>query len=213
MKKRVFSALFGSLFLALVVAACGGNTTPSTGSSGGNNKMMSGMSTATSGSNPMTDSLKGLSGKDFEVQFLQEMIAHAQSAVALAQLIPTHTKRAELGTLAQDIISAQKKEISEMTTWLSTWYHEKPVADSISVPGMMEMMGNVDQLKNARNAEFDKLFLTIMITHHYQAVNMANLLPEKTQRPELLKLGQEMVKTQSAEIQHMQGWQQKWFQS
>jgi uncharacterized protein (DUF305 family) len=119
MKKRVFSALFGSLFLALVVAACAGTTTPSTGSSGGNDKMMFAMSTATSGSNPMTDSLKRLSGKDFEVQFLQEMIAHSQSAVALAQLVPTHTKRAELGTLAQDIISVQNKEISEMTTWLS----------------------------------------------------------------------------------------------
>ncbi len=189
MKKRVFPALFGSLVLALVVAACAGNTTPSTGSTGGNNKMMSGMSTATTGSNPMTDSLKGLSGKGFEVQFLQEMIAHAQSAVALAQLVPTHTKRAELGTLAQEIISVQKKEISEMTTWLSTWDHEKPIAASISAPGMMEMMGNVDQLKNARNAEFDKLFLTMMITHHHQAVSMANLLPEKTQRPELIKQG------------------------
>ena len=53
-----------------------------------------------------------------------------------------------------------------------------------------------------------------MMTSHYQeAVNMATLLPTKTQRPELLKLGQNSVASQSAEIQQMKGWQQAWFKS
>jgi len=36
-------------------------------------------------------------------------------------------------------------------------------------------------------------------------------LPSKTERPALLKLGQDIVKTQSAEIQQMQSWQRQWF--
>ncbi len=39
---------------------------------------------------------------------------------------------------------------------------------------------------------------------------MANLLPSKTQRSELVKLGQNIVKTQTAEIEQMKGWQKVW---
>lgn len=159
----------------------------------------------------MTSSLQGLSGKDFEIKFMQEMIVHHQSAVQMAQLVPTHTKRAELNTLAQNIISAQNKEISDMTGWLAKWYNEKPLADSMSVPGMTSMMGDINTMKNMQDAAFDKQFLTMMIAHHQQAVSMANLIPTKTQRPELIQLGQNIVSSQSAEIQQMQGWQKAWF--
>ena len=161
----------------------------------------------------MTDSLKGLSGKDFEIKFMQDMIIHHQSAIAMAKLVPTHTKRAELITLSQNIITAQTREITNMTTWLAQWYHEEPLTDSMSVPGMSTMMGDMNSLEHAKDAEFDHHFLMMMIAHHQQAVNMAHLIPSKTQRPELVQLGQNIVQTQSAEIQQMQGWQQQWFKS
>ena len=66
-------------------------------------------------SDAMTTSLQGLSGKDFEVKFMQDMVAHHQSALEMATLVPTHTKRPELTTLAQNIITAQTKEIGQMT--------------------------------------------------------------------------------------------------
>ncbi len=159
----------------------------------------------------MTDSLKNVSGKDFEIKFMQEMLVHHQSAIDMATLVPKHTQRPELNTLSQNIITAQSKEISEMTSWLNTWYHEKPLVDSTSVPGMMDMMGNMNMLKNMKDAAFDKQFTIMMIQHHQQAVNMAHLIPGKTQRPELVELGQNIIKTQSSEIQHMQTWQKEWF--
>lgn len=163
------------------------------------------------GSDPMTDSLKGLSGKAFEVKFMQEMIVHHQAAVDMAKLVPTHTKRPELNTLATNIITAQTKEIGQMTTWLHQWYNEKPVTDTMSVPGMMDMVSNMDKLKVAKAVDFDKQFITMMIQHHQQAVNMANLISSRTQRPELLQLGHNIVTTQSAEIQEMKNWQHTWF--
>ncbi|GHO84734.1 hypothetical protein KSZ_27400 [Dictyobacter formicarum] len=169
--------------------------------------------TMKTGSDPMTDSLKDLTGKAFEVKFMQEMIVHHQAAVDMAKLVPTHTKRPELNTLATNIITAQTKEIGQMTTWLDQWYKEKPVTDAMSVPGMMDMMGGMDQLKAAKDADFDKQFTTMMIQHHQQGVNMANLIPSKTQRPELTQLGQNIIKTQSAEIQEMKNWQQAWFKA
>lgn len=165
----------------------------------------------TPGNDAMTQSLKALSGAEFETKFMQEMIAHHMSAIDMAKLVPTNTKRPELLKLSQDIISAQNKEISDMTGWLASWYSAKPLADMMSAPGMMDMMGQMDKLKAAKDAEFDKMFLSMMIEHHSNAVSMASLVPQKTQRPELLKLSQDIIKSQSAEIEQMKSWQKTWF--
>jgi len=211
-KKRFLFSLLLSLLAVLVLAACG--STSSTGSSGSGQSptaTMPAMSTGTPTSDPMTNSLKGVSGKDFEVKFMQDMIAHHQSAVEMAQLVPTHTKRPELNTLAQNIISSQSKEISQMTTWLAQWDNAKPLASSMDAPGMMDMMGGIDQMKSAKDAAFDRLFLDQMTMHHQQAVNMSKLVPQKSQRPELVNLSQNIITAQTGEIQHMNTWKKQWF--
>jgi uncharacterized protein (DUF305 family) len=216
MQRYRLTALFGGLLLLL--AACGSTTTrASTGSQASSGKPLSDLRmttpATTQGSDPMTNSLKGLSGKTFEITFMQDMIVHHQAAVTMAKLVPTHTTRAELITLSQNIITAQNQQITEMTTWLAQWYQEKPLSNPMSVPGMMSMMADMNKLKNLKGAAFDQQFLSMMISHHQAAVNMANLIPARTQHPQLVQLGQNIVKAQSAEIKHMQGWQQQWFKS
>jgi len=71
-------------------------------------------------------------------------------------------------------------------------------------------MGDMDKLKSVKEAAFDEQFLRMMIEHHTQATSMAALLPSKTQRPELVKIGQDIIKSQSAEIEQMKGWQKTW---
>jgi uncharacterized protein (DUF305 family) len=165
----------------------------------------------TTSSDPMTDSLKPLSGKAFEIKFLQYMIVHHQAADQMAQLISTHTAHPQLQTLAQDIIRTQSSEITEMTIWLKQRYGAQPISNPTSVPGMTAMMYNMEHLKTLYGITFDEQFLPLMIQHHQQAGNMSNLLPSKTQCPELLTLGQNIIKTQGAEIQQMQTWQKEWF--
>ena len=220
MKKPFGIVTVGAFFLLLILAACGGTASKANTMPGMDQSVMqhTATSTATSsqastGTDPMTESLKPLSGKDFEIKFLQEMIVHHQSAIDMAQLVPSHTKRPELNTLANNIIQAQTREIDEMKQWLKQWYNEQPLTDNMSVPGMMEMMGSMNTLKNARDADFDKQFITMMIQHHQQAINMAKLIPEKTQRPELVTLKQNIVATQSQEVQQMQNWQKDWFKA
>src|SRR5258708_843533 len=102
MKKYWTWSLLGSLLLVVILSACGA-TTP-TAQSAPDHTNMPGMTTPMTGTtmttDPMTESLKNLSGKKFEVTFMQEMIVHHQAAIDMAQLVPTHTKRAELNTLA-----------------------------------------------------------------------------------------------------------------
>ena len=59
--------------------------------------------------------------KDFDVAFVEHMIPHHQMAVMMASMLKNGTKRSEMKKLADDIISAQTKEIDQMRSWLQDW--------------------------------------------------------------------------------------------
>lgn len=70
----------------------------------------------------MNASLRGKTGDAFDKTFLEEMIVHHQGAVDMAEEVLQVSKRPELVTLANEIISAQEKEITLMQGWLATWF-------------------------------------------------------------------------------------------
>ncbi len=72
--------------------------------------------------NQMSASLKGKNGDAFDKAFLAEMIPHHEGAVVMAKQVLQTSKRPELIKLANDIISAQNKEINMMKGWMSTWF-------------------------------------------------------------------------------------------
>lgn len=69
----------------------------------------------------MNASLRGKSGDELDKTFLSEMIVHHQGAVDMAKMV-LDSKHPELAKLAQDIISAQEKEISLMKQWQEEWF-------------------------------------------------------------------------------------------
>lgn len=72
----------------------------------------------------MNASLEGKTGDVFDKEFLVQMIVHHEGAVAMAQKVLEVSKRPELIKLANDIISAQNKEIEMMKTWNTTWFQK-----------------------------------------------------------------------------------------
>lgn len=63
----------------------------------------------------------------------------------------------------------------------------------------------------AADDQFDLRFLNAMIPHHEGAVVMANDALSKSTRPEIKKLAQEIIASQTAEIKQMQQWKQVWY--
>lgn len=59
---------------------------------------------------------------DFDKAFIEEMIPHHQMAVMMANMLKRGTQRPEMEQLADDIITAQTKEIEQMRQWYDTWY-------------------------------------------------------------------------------------------
>jgi uncharacterized protein (DUF305 family) len=65
----------------------------------------------------MNKALEGKTGDAFDQAFLSEMIVHHQGAVSMAQQVLKVSKKPELLKLADDIITAQNKEIEMMRGW------------------------------------------------------------------------------------------------
>ena len=63
------------------------------------------------------------------------------------------------------------------------------------------------------DANFDLRFIDGMTPHHQGAVEMANVAQDKSKRPEIKKLADEIIKSQNQEIAQMKQWRQAWYPS
>jgi hypothetical protein len=69
----------------------------------------------------MTMMLEGKTGDAFDAAFIEMMIPHHQGAIDMAKLAQQNAKHVEIQQMAEDIISAQQREIDEMKQWQSSW--------------------------------------------------------------------------------------------
>jgi uncharacterized protein (DUF305 family) len=60
----------------------------------------------------------------FDKAFIDAMIPHHQSAIEMAQVALENSDNPKIKELAQNIISAQKREIEQMKQWRQQWYPE-----------------------------------------------------------------------------------------
>lgn len=161
--------------------------------------------------------------------FIERMIPHHEEAVEMAQLASSRAKHSEIKRLAAFIIQDQTREINQMRTWYKAWYGTNVPAVSSGMGRMGNrsgMMGNhsdrmgmhqsgmsmemdLQALKNA--PDFDREFIRQMVPHHQMAVHMAQMLLNRTNRPDMRNLAQSIIKSQTAEITQMQQWNQAWY--
>jgi len=162
----------------------------------------------------------GPADADYELRFLDAMIPHHQGAVEMAQEVLAKSQRPEMKKLAQDIITAQNREINQMKQWRKAWYPKadsKPMAWHAQMNHMMAMTPEQMQAMmmkgdlGAADAEFDLRFLNAMIPHHEGALVMAKDVLSKSKRPEMKKLAQDILSSQQKEIDQMNQWRKAWY--
>lgn len=155
-----------------------------------------------------------LKGEDYDRMFLANMIAHHQGAVDMANLALTSAKHQEIKDMANNIVSAQTKEINDMTAWQTAWGYPASsgsmMEDHSSMGMMNDMAGMTDKLKGLSGDTFDKAFLSSMIEHHQSAINMAYPGQTNAQHQEVKTLTVAIVDAQSKEIAQMKQWQRDW---
>jgi uncharacterized protein (DUF305 family) len=158
-----------------------------------------------------------------DVEFMQGMIMHHAQAVQMTALIGSHTENKELHLLGARISSSQSDEIKFMKRWLAA----RGEAVSMAMPGMPEMdrsgqsmalmpgmltAEQMEALRKAKGAEFDRLFLTGMIQHHGGALTMVKELFDTAgagQDADLFNFATDADNSQRAEIKIMQSMLEK----
>ena len=162
----------------------------------------------------------GPADADYDLRFIDGMTVHHQGAVNMAKEVLAKSKRPEMQKLATNIIAAQNREINRMKEWRKTWYptaSNTPMAYHAQMGHMMamtpeqmqDMMMSADL--GAGDDKFDLRFLNAMIPHHEGALVMAQDALQKSQRPEMKKLSQEILASQKQEIEQMKEWRQRWY--
>lgn len=155
-----------------------------------------------------------------DAHFIEEMIPHHEDAIEMAKLSPNYSKKEEVRQLSLSIIASQSKEITQMKKWYKEWFgRDVPTGNAITQSqGMMSNSsmhmgtdGHDNSLSKLTQAQdFDVAFVEEMIPHHQMAVMMASMLKNGTQRPEMKKLADDIIKAQSDEIDKMQSWLEDW---
>ncbi|MBV8631310.1 MAG: DUF305 domain-containing protein [Silvibacterium sp.] len=152
-----------------------------------------------------------------DIEFMQGMIMHHEQAVEMTALIPSHTENKEVRSLGARISLSQSDEIRFMKRWLVA----RGQSTSMGMPGMPEMdkqgkpmlmpgmltPAQMEELRRARGAQFDRLFLTGMIQHHGGALVMVKELfdsPAAGQDGELFNFATDVDNGQRAEIRIME---------
>jgi uncharacterized protein (DUF305 family) len=73
----------------------------------------------------MMDDPRQLANEDpFDRAFIDNMIPHHRSAIAMAEVTVNESEDPQIKQIANDIVSAQDREIEQMKQWRQEWYPE-----------------------------------------------------------------------------------------
>jgi uncharacterized protein (DUF305 family) len=138
------------------------------------------------------------------IAFAQQMIPHHSQAVEMAKLVPSRTGNAKIIDVADRVQKAQDPEIQLMTGWLTSWGAGMSMPGDHAMPGMMSDP-DMGKLQGAQGAEFDRMWLRMMIQHHQGAIDMARVELAQGSDTDARTLAQKIIDAQQAEITEMNG--------
>ena len=146
-----------------------------------------------------------------DVEFARSMIPHHAQAIQMAEMALSQTSSAQIKDLAARIKSAQDPEIQTMRAWLTQWGQTVPDTGmsmdggmgGMSTDGMMSG-SDMKKLQSGMGAEFDQMFLSMMVIHHEGAVRMAETELTDGKFAPAKELATSVIDAQNAEIKEMQ---------
>ncbi|UED82810.1 DUF305 domain-containing protein [Streptomyces profundus] len=148
-----------------------------------------------------------------DLTYMDGMVEHHGQALVMTELALEHAESDDVRRLAERIEAAQTPEIEVMRAWLER--HDDLAhgpgenhgehGDHAEHGGMAGMASaeELARLADARGADFDQLFLTLMVRHHEGAVTMAAAVLGETTDEDVERLATDVIASQSSEIARM----------
>lgn len=164
-----------------------------------------------------------------DIKYVQMMIPHHRQAVEMAVLAPKQARDTAVKALADRIDKGQGGEISAMQSWLRQHGATEGQGQSAggghtghgrgtgggsgatggaggTTHGNMPGMATPEQmarLQAAEGTEFDRMFLSLMITHHQGALTMAREVLAHGLDTVVNDMARDVLTSQNAEINRM----------
>ncbi len=164
----------------------------------------------------------------FDAQFIDQMTVHHQGAIMSTQAMIADSDRPELQALAEDIITSQREQITQMRNWRAQWYpdleptfggmggsvmggsgSDEPMGGSMMGGSMMGGSGDDEPMGGSMmggSAGTERMYLQMMIVHHQLGVDMAEQAQQDATHPELADLAAVIAEEQAAQITQMRGY-------
>lgn len=144
-----------------------------------------------------------------DVQFAREMLQHHAQAIEMVDMTEGRDLSPEVQDLAEQIKAAQEPEINTFTKWLTAWNQEVPATSGDHDMGSMDMPGmmsdeDMTALEDASDADFEDMWLSMMIEHHEGAVDMAETEVADGEYQPAVDLAKTIATSQTSEIDTMQ---------
>ena len=142
------------------------------------------------------------------LDFVLEMIPHHEGGINMAKAIVKYGSNPEVKKIAENIITSQEAQIPIMKQLKAKFEKEKPSSKADSEEYLEEYNKVKDKMfKEMQGVEItnniDANFLQEMIYHHEGAIGMAKDILKYTKDPELRKLAENIVTTQSKGVEEM----------
>ena len=125
-----------------------------------------------------------------------------QESVYLAELALMNTNNIEILTLARDMRAEQLGQLEQIRVWLEE--SQRPAVFEFDPQyGIGEVLTSVEleALADARDGEFDALFVEAVYEHHLVTISRLVALPAESEAPELVALGNKIVASKQEQLQ------------
>lgn len=156
---------------------------------------------------------------DFDQTYIDMMLPHHASVIALAEAALPRLENAELQTIAMNIIASQSTELDELGALRQQFYGSTtPEPMDVVMTAMAQYMPEAHDLmmadmammdSDALVAEFcaqdnaDLTFIDLVIPHHQSAIAASEVAATQATHPEIRDFAGRVVIAQQAEIEQM----------
>ena len=146
-----------------------------------------------------------------DVGFLQDMLTHHDQALGVATLTVAYGEDPRVRSFAREVLTSQSFEIGVMTQMLADWGYTRDERSDEAM-AWMDMAVPVEQMpglltdeqlaeiRAARGAELDALFLERMAEHHRGGLHMAQAGEERAEDDDVAELAARIGRNQAGEI-------------
>ncbi|WP_224996046.1 DUF305 domain-containing protein [Cesiribacter sp. SM1] len=179
---------------------------------------------------PMQDMLQQMEGVELEERnvdqsFAQLMIYHHQGAINMAHQVMQSGDNAEISNRARQMITTKQQEIDRLQQFAAN--SAGTTTQQMGTTGTTGASGTVtgttsaepkEQLKNATegtmgqllqenlNGDADHDFAHIMILHHQDAIEMAEVEMQFGENPEVKAIAEQIIQNNRQQIQELDAW-------